>query len=124
MTVIGLDNFDPNSMINQNPNTFDAMGYPGVYLRADKLGDRTTLLTAVASDIETLLGPRNRKFSFLQQTRLPANAVQLMEQGMKEGADKILQFLKQKYVNGNMGLPMQQRIKAIGWLNRTNFPKI
>lgn len=124
MTVIGLDNFDPNSMINQNPDNFDPNSYPGVYLRADKAGERNTLLTHIASDIEILLGPRNRKFSFLQQTRLPANAVQLMEQGMQEGADKILQFLKQKYVNGNMGLQMQLRIKSIGWLTRTNFPRI
>jgi hypothetical protein len=124
MTVIGLDNFDPNSMINQSPNNFDATDYPGLYLRADKAGDRNTLLTAVASDIELLLGPRNRKFSFLQQTRLPKNAVQLMEQGMKEGADKILAFLKQKYANGNVGLPMTQRLQALGWLNRANFPRL
>lgn len=123
MTVIGLDNFDPASMINQ-PGPFDKNGYPGVYLRADKAAQRTAMLTGVASDIETLLGPRNRKFSFLQQTRLPANAVQLMEQGMNEGATKILAFLKQKYINGGMDNQMQQRIMAIGWLSRTNFPRL
>jgi hypothetical protein len=124
MAFVGLDQFDPNSAISRAPDTFNPkVFYAGVLLRDDKAADRRKMLQDVADDIEALLGPRNRKAFFLQKTRVPKDGVSKMELGMKEGGQKILMHLKQKYAQGGMPIAMKDRLTAIGWYTRVNFPR-
>ena len=126
LTVLGLDVFDPSNQFKD----FDAFvetdfdPYPGRIHRPDASGRRKVLAQEVAQDLETVLGPRNRAFGFLKQTRLPSNAAARIEKGFDDAAKAILTYLKQKYANGGIPIAMSRRIEACGWMSRTNFPRL
>ncbi|AMY07277.1 hypothetical protein LuPra_00444 [Luteitalea pratensis] len=126
LTVLGLDVFDP---VNQFQD-FDRFAetdfdpFPGRALRPDAKPQRQKLAQDVAADLETVLGPRNRKLGFLKQTRLPNDAAIRIERGLDDGAKKILAYLKAKYANGGIPIAISQRLQACGWMSRINFPKL
>jgi hypothetical protein len=126
LTVLGLDVFDPSNQF-KDFDTFvetDFDPFPGRIHRPDAAGRRKVLAQEVAQDLETVLGPRNRKFGFLKQTRLPGNAASRIEKGFDDAAKAILSYLKQKYANGGIPIAISRRIEACGWMSRTNFPRL
>ncbi len=126
--VLGLDSFDPSNQfkgIDAYEGLVDELNqYPGTLLKSSNAAERRSIAQKVANDIETVLGPRNRKIAFAKKTRLPKQAAARIERGIVTGGEKILRFLKQKYAAGGVSRSLQQRLQAIGWLSRSNFPRL
>jgi hypothetical protein len=120
--ILGLDSFDPNTQFGNIKEFRTDSYYPGTLHHSGQLAARTTLFTEFCADVEGLLGPRDRTFSFQKQTRLPINAVTRIGAGWNAAAPKILSFYKQKYARGGTPPAMVERFKACGWWNAVNFP--
>ncbi len=122
-TLLGLDNYDPGTLQKDfNAPLHPGQPYLGEILNPKNKANRTKVCLDLVDDLETLLGPRNRAFSFLQQTRLPSNAAARIEKGIDEGALKILMYFKQKFARGGIPIGMVERFQRIGWWNNSNFP--
>ncbi|MEI8298168.1 MAG: hypothetical protein WCH32_09100 [Pseudomonadota bacterium] len=125
LTVLGLDVFDPTNQFKDMNNFPEPdFAYPGRILRADAAARRVKLAQDVVADFETILGPRNRTFAFQKQTRMPTDACPRIVRGMESGGTKILNFLKQKFAGGGLGLGVVKRVDACGWLSKANFPRL
>eukprot|EP01035_Chromulina_nebulosa_P063603 gene63603-87003_t len=69
-------------------------GWSGYRLKDDQRGWRQRFCEEVAADIETMLGPRNRKILFAATNRLPKNAGQRLATGMDQGIAKLKATLR------------------------------
>ena len=122
--ISGLDAYDPGNMSKNMDSKELPVNYYGSILRQDAIAKRRELFTMLIDDLEMVMGPRNRALSIMKQTRLTSSAPQRLETGMMQGAQKILIGLRQKYAGGNIPMGIQHRLQALGWLNRTNFPRL
>jgi hypothetical protein len=117
-TVFGLDSFDLTNQF-KNLDTFgkasEGFNYPGTILRQDAGPARQALAQKIVNDMETILGPRNRKIIFASTKRLPPDATARIVRGMQSGALKILNYLKQKYRGRPQSQAFQERLRALGW---------
>ncbi|MBA4270323.1 MAG: hypothetical protein C0447_13025 [Methylobacterium sp.] len=92
-------------------------GWSGYRLKDDQRGWRQRFCEEVAADIETMLGPRNRKILFAATNRLPKNAGQRLATGMDQGIAKLKATLR------TIGDPRRAppgligRMVALGWAN-------
>jgi hypothetical protein len=92
-------------------------GWSGYRLKDDQRGWRQRFCEEVAADIETMLGPRNRKILFAATNRLPKNAGQRLATGMDQGIAKLNATLR------TIGDPRRAppgligRMVALGWAN-------
>lgn len=118
--VLGLDSFDPGNQF-KNLDTFASANqgftYPGKILHAQASDERLQFTNKLVSDIETLLGSRNRKFPFSSQRHLPSNAADSIARGMETGAREIKNFLKTQYRGKPLSAGLRTRLQALGWLS-------
>jgi len=121
--ILGLDSFDPNTQFGNMRDFQTNSLYPGTYLNPAQGPAREKIFKSFCNDVEGLLGPRDRTFSFQKQTRLPIDAARRLATGWKTGSDKVLAFYKAKYAAGKIPFGMVERFKASGWWNNSNFPK-
>ncbi|MBL7997205.1 MAG: hypothetical protein JNL32_01080 [Candidatus Kapabacteria bacterium] len=116
--VLGLDSFDPNNLFRNFDvflTTNDGFYYAGVILHENSGAQRKLLCENVVSDIETLLGPRNRKIIFASKKRLPSDAASKISAGIRSGATKIFNHIKLKYKGKPISPAFQQRLNVLGW---------
>lgn len=128
--VLGLDAIDPNTEFNnweKMPEIPTGSQYAGRVLRRENGQMRRNIGTLVVHDFELLLGPRNRKGIYKiggATHRLPKDGVMRLVRGMESGGQKILAHLKTRYMNGGVPHGLQRRLNEVGWLNRSNFPRL
>ncbi len=92
------------------------MFYPGTkILKQGSNGDRKEMAQKLVADLETILGPRNRKLPFARKQRLPKDAALRIERGMHSGAQKIQNHLKQKYRGRTVSAGLKKRLTELGW---------
>lgn len=101
LKVIGLDSWDPaGEHLDEAKLTkgVSALSWNGALLAPDKKAKRLQFAEDICHDLELLMGPRNRRFSFLQQTRLDSDAPQRIVSGMesirKRLIDKMVASMK------------------------------
>ncbi|MGJ8638089.1 MAG: hypothetical protein ACSHYA_01735 [Opitutaceae bacterium] len=92
---IGLDNYDPSSEWKDlNNAAIDANRWGGILLLDSKKPEREEYARSIISDLEGLLGPRNRSYRFLPQNRLGTGRKRRLRHGMESGAKKLRRFLQ------------------------------
>jgi hypothetical protein len=115
--LAGLDILDPGNPFKNITKKMDLdEEWMGLLLGADKSGERMQFAHDVVADLNYVLGPRNRKFKFLQQERLGPQAPNRLYVGMQNGADRIKASLS-RYLKGHGALPtgFGHRIERLKW---------
>jgi hypothetical protein len=84
LRLIGLDSWDPSAEGINDMNADPTPDWTGRLLAPDKEVERLNFATAICGDLEMLLGTRNRRFDFLQQTRLNKDADKRIAKGMNK----------------------------------------
>ena len=123
-TVVGLDTFDPGSQHKDWRTELNegVVEWPGRMLADSALAERMAFASMVAEDLETVLGPRNRKNPFGTKRRMPKDAAKRLNAGMFEGAKKIRRSLIDRGRQGyKHPIGLVQRLDALGWLNERDF---
>ena len=124
--MVGLDAFDPSSGFKDwdqfNEDAFTK--WPGRILKDSASTERTTLANMVVDDLETVMGPRNRKLPGAKTHRLPTNSAGRVVRGIESGATKIRNGLKQMAAQGGNPVGLVRRLNALGWLNNRDFPRL
>lgn len=113
----GLDILDPGNPFKNITRKMDLdEEWMGLLLGAEKNDDRSQFAHDVIADLNYILGPRNRRFKFLQQERLGPQASNRLLVGMKNGADRIRASLS-RYMKGHGALPtgVGHRIERLKW---------
>lgn len=118
-SVAGLDFLDP---VGIGRSLSQDLGYRqddwmGKLLTKANSGLRMEFCHDVIADLNFVLGPRKRSFSFLRTKRLDSDAANRLNWGMEDAADKIKNKLRQ-YKQGHGGvLPagFQARVGVLGW---------
>lgn len=95
LTMIGLDSWDPwgadegdmNANVSHN-------NWLGTILAPSKGGPRLEFARLIVDDLNELLGPRKRRFDFLQKTRLNPDAPQRIVKGMESITKKLVAKLE------------------------------
>lgn len=100
--------------------SLDKAGQPprewsGYRLKDDQRGWRQRFCEEVAADIETTLGPRNRKLLFAATNRLPKNAGQRLAAGMDQGIAKLKATLQTIRDPRQAPPGLIGRMVALGW---------
>jgi hypothetical protein len=100
--------------------SLDQAGQPprrwsGYRLKDDQHGWRQRFCEEVAADIETTLGPRNRKLLFVATNRLPKNAGQRLATGMDQGIAKLKATLQTIRDPRQAPPGLIGRMVALGW---------
>src|SRR5262245_9504061 len=128
--VSGLDSWDPNAKtrdLQQRLSIRDPDNEWGGYLLGPdaavtiqtRTGPRRITKNAFAAgviaDLETVLGPRDRKFFLARTQRLPANAEMRLKHGMTHGARKIRQFLTGQALPDRLPEMLQDKVRALRW---------
>jgi hypothetical protein len=126
---IGLDAFDTSSAYRdyiqplQQIEKNSVVNWPGRMLAANKVADRMTFARDIVEDLETLLGPRDRKLPFTNTRRLNSDAARRIYKGMDSGTAKIKERLR-KYLQSDRRqidkVPpgVIDRASALGWVIR------
>jgi hypothetical protein len=84
LTMIGLDSWDPLGVDQADMNQQISPDlWLGVILAEPKASARLEFAKLIADDLNLLLGPRDRRFEFLQQTRLNPDAPKRIVKGME-----------------------------------------
>jgi hypothetical protein len=126
---IGLDAFDTSSVYNDHIKPLNKIErdsvahWPGRMLAANKIADRMTFARDIVDDLETLLGPRDRKLPFTNTHRLSSDAARRIYKGMDSGVAKIKERLRKylesdKRQNDRVPPGVIDRASALGWLER------
>ena len=68
----------------------------------------------IAEDLETALGPRNRKVAVLSSRRLPRNADAPILTGMNTGINDLKNTFNQSRL-GVIPVGLQDRLNILGW---------
>lgn len=115
--VLGLDSYDPTSDyhdIHQQIDAADA-GWWGSLLSTAKRPRLGNFCQDIFLDLEEALGPRNRKFSFLNQKRLDPRGAQRIYDGTQQGRamiiEKVIKLAGKMAAGTNSGL--QSRLLII-----------
>jgi hypothetical protein len=126
---IGLDAFDTSSAYRdyiqplQQVENVSTIKWPGRMLAANKVADRMAFARDIVDDLETLLGPRDRKLPFTNTHRLNSDAARRIYKGMDSGVVKIKERLK-KYLHSDKRQADRvppgviDRATALGWVER------
>jgi hypothetical protein len=117
--LAGLDVLDPNNSfknVNQKLAIDEVTPWLGSILGKTKAAERMQFCHDVVEDLNSVLGPRNRKVKFLQQTRLGAQAANRLFSGMQIGMDRIKQSLS-RHLKASKPLPvgLGHRAELLGW---------
>ena len=127
---IGLDAFDPSSAYRDQVQPLkdiesnEPAKWPGRMLAANKVAERMAFARDIVEDLETLLGPRNRKLPFTNTHRLDSDAARRIYKGMDSGTTKIKEQLR-KYLQSNkrqndlVPRGVIDRACALGWVYRS-----
>lgn len=123
--VVGLDFFDPGTAFRDwaQPLNEAMSRWPGRLLKLSALGDRILFMNMVVADLETTLGPRDRKVVWVRTDRMPKDAAQRLNTGMVQGADRIKRALIQRARTLPTPIGLQQPLSILGWLNHRDFPR-
>lgn len=124
LQVVGLDAYagwsefrDVEGEVSQQ----DLLRWPGIHLKDDHQAWREEFVKDVAVDLETALGPRNRKLAFLSSSRLPKDAVRRILAGIDQGSrtlrDKIQAAIGLGKEN-KLQKGLKQRLQVLGWMQR------
>lgn len=113
LTMIGLDSWDPNGTAQADMGKdVDNSEWLGAILAPDQGSARAEFAKQIAADLETVLGPRNRRFDFLQQTRLNPDAAKRIVKGMESITKKLIARLEasQKRVGAPAGIASRLKV--------------
>ena len=121
---VGLDNFDPFSQSRyiegaqaQQMDLSDQTWGGHLFLKRNA-ASREDFAGAVVSDMEALLGPRNRKSQFLSQNRLGTARKKRILAGIDSGAKKIhdkFQALRRTANGRQFPEGIARKLTALGW---------
>lgn len=108
--------------------SLDKAGQPprewsGYRLKDDQRGWRQRFCDEVAADIETMLGPRNRKLLFAATNRLPKNAGQRLATGMDQGIVQLKTKLQTIRDPRQAPPGLIGRMVALGWAKPAPPPR-
>lgn len=115
----GLDFLDPNGLFrlqNQDVVTVEKSSsktWLGRLLAKDNKKDRMEYVHKAVADLNTVLGPRNRKLPFACKERLPtSSSVNRLNFGIEIGAEKL-----QRTIRGITNLPpaLKSRLSVLDW---------
>jgi hypothetical protein len=119
---VGLDSFDPNSMFRDWSTPLAAAEannvsgpWAGRILASGRAQERLTFATGCVEDIETVLGPRNRKIPWATKARLVPTAATRVVFGIEQGAQKIQAKLANSYRGRAKPVGLTDRAAALGW---------
>ncbi|MEN8150234.1 MAG: hypothetical protein ABFS86_10450 [Planctomycetota bacterium] len=116
---IGLDNYDPASEWKDlNNGDIDPNRWGGMLLHPRRKADREQYAGLIVSDLEALLGPRNRKFSLSSKNRLGSGRKRRIRNGMGSGAKKLkraLQRWQRTSPSGRLKAGVTAKMAALGW---------
>ncbi len=120
---IGLDGFDPYSDFKNPGMTVNAQEHgsvdqwPGRLLASTQGPARRQFATGCVADLETVLGPRNRKIRFASKLRLGGNAGHRIAAGMDQGINVLKQKMLAWRANPAKPMPpvMTSRMQVLGW---------
>ena len=133
MKPVGLDTWDPGSSHKNLREKLDESGtqWPGRMLADSEKTARLNFAALVEEDMDTVLGPRNRKNllakAFFGTARLGSDADQRIARGIEEGAKKIRAWLKTKYGPGTgkrLPVGLATRLAVLKWLSSKDFPML
>lgn len=133
MKPIGLDTWDPGSSHKNLREKLSegVVSWPGRFLADSEKQNRINIGLMVESDLEAVLGPRNRKNLLAKavfgDARLPQDAAVRITKGIEEGALKIRAWLKSKYGPGTgkkLPVGLATRLAVLKWFNSRDFPLI
>jgi hypothetical protein len=116
LRTIGLDSWDPGSEGSSETDmnkAVTAANWFGALLAPSRKSDRVTYGEAIASDLNQLLGPRNRRFSFLQQTRLDSDAGKRIADGMESIRKRLIERLEASLKRPNPAQGLQSRLDIL-----------
>ena len=116
---IGLDNFDPaGESKDVNSANLDKKQWGGMLLRPSERANRETYAGLIITDLEALLGPRNRKIPLGTTKRLGNARKARLTKGMVSGAKKLKTTLKawlRKNPNSQFKAGIAAKMAALGW---------
>lgn len=89
--------------------------WTGRLLADDQRADREQIGYDVVDDLETLLGPRNRKLFLAKTTRLPRDAGERITRGIEQGTLQLKRHLLSK---SRQQPGLVKRMETLGWATR------
>ncbi|MCU0647066.1 MAG: hypothetical protein MUF00_03685 [Gemmatimonadaceae bacterium] len=113
--LVGLDSYDPSSAFHLSAKISEREKIAGRWAgwilqdNARARAWRKTYSELIAADLEDALGPRNRRFGFLKQTRLDSNAPARLRAGFKFGIEILTTELIRLRNRGGMSPGLQER---------------
>ncbi|MCU0626937.1 MAG: hypothetical protein MUF21_10715 [Gemmatimonadaceae bacterium] len=118
--LVGLDNYDPsngyalNETIAQGESRYLDL-WAGWILQDNARAKRwrKTYSELIALDLDEALGARNRRFSFLKQTRLDSNAPHRLRAGFKQGTDIVTTELTRLCQGGGGSAGVRDRYRIL-----------
>jgi hypothetical protein len=114
LKAIGLDSWDPGSVVQADMTEKVAkLDWLGAMLAPNEKAKRLTYANDICDDLNTLLGPRNRRFAFLQQTRLDADAPQRIVKGMEQVTQALISKLQSSMKRPNAPGGLESRLKLL-----------
>jgi hypothetical protein len=125
---IGLDALDPHALVKatrvslqgQDPDhTWGGYLLGPTHTWKPREGKAVTMgafVEGVVDDLETVLGPRNRKLFILKKTRLTIHAKLRLKQGMTSGMNLIRRHLRTLGPLPRLPIALQDKIRALGWI--------
>jgi hypothetical protein len=114
LRAIGLDSWDPYTMQEKDMGqAVNVNGWSGAILGPKEKGKRLTYATHIADDLNMLLGPRNRRFAFLQQTRLDPDAPQRIVNGMESVTRALISKVQASMKRPNAPAGLESRLKIL-----------
>lgn len=112
---IGLDNFDPHSLINDPAAAVTAQNWIGAVFFNATIAEKTTFAANVIGDLEMALGPRNRRNPFKSANRLGSNRKRRLLNGIHAGEARIRHVIGQQFPAAGRPQGIQDRMALLGW---------
>jgi hypothetical protein len=114
LKAIGLDSWDPsNEYVGDMNRPARADEWFGALLAPSRAANRLAFAKDICDDLNLLLGPRNRRFDFLQQTRLDSDAPQRLVKGMEAITKKLIAKLEASIKRPNAPAGLQSRLNIL-----------
>ncbi|MCU0635855.1 MAG: hypothetical protein MUE41_13350 [Gemmatimonadaceae bacterium] len=117
--LVGLDSYDPSNPFHLSVTISErekiAGRWAGWILQNTEQARawRKTYSELIAADLEDALGPRNRRFSFLKQTRLDSNAPSRLRAGFKFGIEILQMELIRLHNRGGVSPGLRDRYNIL-----------
>jgi hypothetical protein len=113
LKVIGLDSWDPYSEQITDMSGNAGGDWIGGLLAPDMKAERLKYAQDICDDLNLMLGPRNRRFSFLQQTRLNPDAPQRIVKGMESITKKLIAKMEASIKRPQAPAGLASRLKKL-----------